>query len=184
MKLNLPDRQRWLVIAAGTVVALFVLDSFVLTPLTNLWKAHTKDIARLQILVANGRSSIARATQIDRRWAEMQANALPKDTAQAEQEVLTAFDRWRIANNMELFSSQRPQWKRGATDKYSLMEYRVDATGTISTLGKFMYELEHSPLALRIDSVELTSRDDSGSKLTLALVVSGLRLVPLERPQK
>lgn len=180
MKLNLPDRQRWLVIGAATVVALFILDSFVFTPLTKMWQDHSKDITRLQSLVANGRVTIARAAQIDRRWADMQANALPKDTAQAEQEVLQAFDRWRSANNVE-FSSQRPQWKRGATDKYSLMEYRVDATGNISSLSKFMHELEHSPLALRIDSVELTSRDDSGSKLTLGLVVSGLRLIPLER---
>jgi len=183
MNLNIPNRQKLLVIVAGAVVAIFVLDSVLFTPLTKMWQAHTLEIARLKKSVADGRNTIARAKQTERVWAEMQANALPKDPAQAEQEVISAFDRWGRANNIEL-SSIRPQWKRGGTDRYSLLECRVDATGTIPTLSRFIYELERSPLALRVDSVELTSRDDGGGKLTLGLIVSGLRLSPLERKQQ
>jgi hypothetical protein len=180
MKLDLPPRQRWLVIATATLVAIFVLDSVLITPLYKMWQAHSAEIVKLQKSVNDGRDLIARGAQLERTWADMQANALPKDPAQAEQEVISAFDRWRSANNIE-FTSQRPQWKRGATDRYSLMEYRVDATGTLAALNRFLYELEVSPLALRIDSIELTARDESGSRLTLGLIVSGLRLTPLER---
>ena len=123
---------------------------------------------------------IAHAAQTKRTWDEMQANALPKEPAQAEQEVISAFDRWGRGNSVEL-SSIRPQWKRGATSRYSLLECRVDATGTLATLSHFIYELEHSPLALHVDSVEMSARDDSGQKLNLGLIVSGLRLTPLER---
>jgi len=76
--------------------------------------------------------------------------------------------------------SIKPQWKRGQTSRYSQLECRVDATGSMATLSRFLYEVEKSTLALRVDSVELTSRDDTGQKLTLALLVSGLRLTPLE----
>lgn len=182
MNLNLPHRQKTLVILAGAVVAIYVLDSVLFTPLTRMWQAHALEITKLQKSVADGRTTIARAAQTQRIWSEMQANALPKDPAQAEQEVISAFDRWGRANNIEL-SSIRPQWKRG-TDRYSLLECRVDATGSIPTLSRFIYELERSPLALRVDSVELTSRDDNGAKLTLGLIVSGLRLTPLERKQQ
>jgi hypothetical protein len=130
--------------------------------------------------VDKGRGSIERGPRTQATWADMEKNALPKDPAQAEQDVISAFDRWSRANNIEL-GSIRPQWKRGATDKYSLLECRVDATGSLSTLSRFLYELEQSPLALRVDSVELSSRDDYGQKLTLGLVVSGLRFSPLER---
>ncbi|HUR57555.1 MAG TPA: hypothetical protein VM029_07590 [Opitutaceae bacterium] len=182
MKLNIPDRQRWLVILTGACLGLLVLEYWVRVPLTNLWRTHGVEIAKLQKSVTAGRATIARAAQTERRWADMQANALPKDPAQAEQDVISAFDRWGRANNIEL-SSIRPQWKRG-TDKYSLLECRVEATGTIPTLSHFIYELERSPLALRVDSVELTSRDEYGTKLSLGLVVSGLRLTPLERKQQ
>ena len=183
MNLNIPNRQKLLVMLAGAAVALYMLDGIVFTPLTKMWQAHTAEIARLKKSVASGRSLIARATQTERVWAEMQANALPKDAALAEQDVITAFDGWGRANNIEI-SSIRPQWKRGATERYSLLECRVDATGTLSTLSRFVYELERSPLALRVDTVELTSRDDGGSKLSLGLIVSGLRLTPLERKQQ
>jgi hypothetical protein len=178
MNLKPQNRQKVLVIAAAAGVLLLVLDSIVITPLTKMWQAHSAEIVKLQKDVARGRSMIARASFTQRQWNEMQAGALPKDAAQAEQELISAFDLWGRANNIEL-GSIKPQWKRG-TDRYSTLECRVDATGSLSTLSRFLYELEKSPLALRVDSVELTSRDEGGNKLTLGLIVSGLRLSPLE----
>jgi hypothetical protein len=183
LNLNIPNRQRALVIGVGAMIALFILDRILIEPLYTMWQTHSAEIVKLQKDVARGHSLIASAARTERVWSEMQANALPKDPAQAQQDVISAVDQWGRANNVEL-SSIRPQWKRGATERYSLLECRIDATGTIPTLSRFIYELERSPLALRVDSVELNSRDDSGSKLTLGLIVSGLRLSPLERKQQ
>lgn len=182
MKLDIPERQRWLVIAAGALVALLVLDSILFTPLTKMWKDHSTEIATLRKKVADGRNLINRGAQVERTWLEMSNNALPKDTAQAQNEVIAAFAQWGTAANVQV-DSQRSQWKRGGTDKYSLLEYRVDATGSLPTLSRFLYELEHSPIALRVDSVDIAARDDSGSKLTLGLIVTGLRLSPWTKQQ-
>jgi hypothetical protein len=178
--MNLPHRQRWLLIAAGSAVALLALDRLVFTPLTDHWKARSAEIAALQKDIAAGRSAIERAQRTQGLWADMQANALAQDPAQAEQDVLSAFEKWRASTNVEL-GSMKQQWKRGANDKYSVLECRVDATGSLAALARFLYEVEKSPLALRIDSLELIGRDEQGSKLSLGLLVSGLRLTPLER---
>jgi hypothetical protein len=180
MNINLPPRQRLLVILAGVAILLLILDSVLFEPLIKTWQLHAAEIVQLQKSVSDGRNLIARGPQMERVWSDMQANALPKEPAQAEQDVISAFDRWGRANSIEL-GSIRPQWKRGATDRYSLLECRVDATGSLASLSRFLYELERSPLALRVDSVEVMSRDDSGQRLTLGLVVSGLRFAPLER---
>ncbi len=180
MKLPVDQRQRLLVLAAAAGLGLLVLEYWVRVPLTNLWQSHAKEIAALQSKVASGRATLARGAALDRVWREMQANALPRDASQGEQDILTAIDRWGRGNNLEL-GSLRPQWKRGTSDRYSLLECRVDATGNLSALTRFLYELERSPLALRVDSVEIMSRDDGGNRLTLGLVVSGLRLSPMER---
>jgi hypothetical protein len=179
MNLNLPKRQRWLMILAGAGLLLLILDRILFTPLTNDWQANTAEIAQLQQAVINGRSVMERASQTQAAWKHMQGGALPKDAAQTEQDLISAFDRWGQTSNVEL-GSIKPQWKHGATDRYSLLECRVEATGTLATLSRFLYELENSSLALRIDSIELSSRDDHGQKLGLGLVVSGLRLSPLE----
>lgn len=179
--MNLPQskRQRLLLILAGTAILLLVGDSLIFTPLTKAWQARSAEIAKLKKNVTEGRALIERAARTQATWTEMQSQALPKDPAKAEQDLISAFDRWGRANNVEL-GSIKPQWKRGTTARYSQLECRVDATGTLATLSRFLYEVEKSPLALRVDSVELTSRDDQGSRLTLGLLVSGLRLTPLE----
>lgn len=180
MNLHPSNRQRLLMILAGAGLGLLLLEYWVRVPLTNLWQAHSAEIVKLRKNVLEGHGLIAREAQLNRVWADMQANALPKDPAQGQQDVISAFDRWGRATSIDL-GSIRPQWKRGASDRYSLLEVRVDATGSLAALNRFLYELENSPLALRVDSIELTSRDDYGSKLTLGLVVSGLRFSPLER---
>jgi hypothetical protein len=175
------NRQRLLLILAGAAVLLLVLDSLVVTPLTKGWHTRSAEIAKLKKNVTDGRGMIERAERTRAVWAEMQSQALPKDPAKAEQDLISSFDRWGRGANVEL-GSIKPQWKRG-TNRSSQLECRVDATGTLATLSRFLYEVERSPLALRVDSVELTSRDDNGQKLTLGLLVSGLRFAPLEGRQ-
>jgi hypothetical protein len=179
MKSLSTNRQRLLMILAGVSILLLVLDSVVFTPMTKAWRARSAEIVRLNKSVTEGRSSIERAERTRRLWAEMETQALPAEPAKAEQDLVTAFDRWGRAGGVEL-GSIKPQWKRGATNRYSLLECRVDASGTLAAISRFLYEVEKSPLALRIDSIELTSRDDSGNKLSLGLLVSGLRLTQLE----
>ena len=137
------------------------------------------EIAKLRKNVTEGRALVARGAKLRSQWDDMQKNALPKDSAKAEQDLVTAFDRWGRAGGIEL-GSIKPQWKRGSSNRYSLLECRVDASGSLNGITRLLYEVEKSPLALRIDSIELTSRDDSGNRLTLGLLVSGLRFTPLE----
>lgn len=179
MKITPANRQRLLIIGTIAAAALFLGDRIVLTPLTDAWRKRSAEITRLQKNVTEGRDIIARASVTQSRWTEMQKQALPKDPAQAEQELISSFDRWGRAAGIEL-GSIKPQWKRGTTNRFSQLECRVDATGSVATLSRFLFEVEKSPLALRVDSVELTGRDENGHRLTLGLLVSGLRLSPLE----
>lgn len=183
MTLNGPDRQKRLLIITGVALGVLILEYWVRVPLTNLWQAQTTELALLKKNVSEGRDTITRGPQNERIWKEMQDNALARDVTQAEQTVLTAFDGFARTANVEL-AGQRPQWKRGATDRYSLYEYRLDITGSLASLSRFLYEVERSPLALRVDSLDLTARDETGQRLTLGLIVSGLRLAPLERPRQ
>jgi hypothetical protein len=74
----------------------------------------------------------------------------------------------------------RPRWRKASANDASLLECRLDATGPFPAVVRLLGELEKSPLALRVESIELTSRDDSGQRLSLALSVTGLRFSPLE----
>ena len=106
----------------------------------------------------------------------MRTNTLPSNLSVAESKVLKAFDRWSQESRISI-SSKKLEWKR-AGDDYMTLECRADALGSMSALTRFLYEVEKDPLALRIETVDIMSRDNNGQQLSLALQLSGLLLNP------
>lgn len=174
--MKIENRQRLLVFLAIGAVALLVADKLILSPLIAGWKDRADRIVELKKSIAKGNLILQRDARIRERWDGMRNSTLPEDVSEAENEVLKAFERWSADSSISI-SSIKPQWKRSA-DEYMTLECRADAFGSMSALVRFLYNVEKDPLALRVEAVEITSRDDSGQQLALALQVSGLQLNP------
>ena len=71
-------------------------------------------------------------------------------------------------------------WQSANAEITTLRRQLQSGQGSLAIVSRFLHAIESSPLALRMDSVELTSRDERGQKISAAFVVSGLRLKPLE----
>jgi hypothetical protein len=176
VKIDLKNRQQLLGFVAAAAITLFAADKLVLTPLTKTWKARAEQITKLRAQVSEAQGLIRRESTLRERWAEMRRNTLPDNASRAEQQVLKAFDTWARQSQAGLLSIS-PQWKHD-TDEYMTLECRVEAAGTLSTVSRFLYELEKDPMALRLQGVELSSRDNDGQQIALGLQVSGLVLIP------
>jgi Tfp pilus assembly protein PilO len=105
----------------------------------------------------------------------MQTNALAADPSLAGQQVIAAFDNWSRSSGAEV-TSIMPQWKNDSTN-YMTFNCRVEASGTMGALSQFLYQIEKGPMALKLDSVELSAHSDNGQQLTLGLQISGLALL-------
>ena len=178
MNLDPEKRQRLLLILALAAIGVWASDRLLLTPLTRAWKSRTEAIASLRKDVAKGRQLLERERTLRDRWAEMQEHTLPGAVSTAEGTVLRSFDRWSLDSRVSI-TSIKPQWRQ-PEDDYRTLECRVDAFGSLSTLTRFLFELERDPLALKVDSVEFTARDAEGSQVNLGLQVSGLYLSPVQ----
>jgi hypothetical protein len=174
--MNIKNRQQLLVIVALGLAGLYIGDKMLFTPLLNSWKDRSTRLTELRTRVENGRRLLQREKQLHDRWEHMRANVLPNDTSQGEQQVLQALDVWSQTDRV-IVQSITPQWKRD-NDDYLTLECRVDATGNLQTLTRFLYDIEKDPLALRLESCELSARDSVGQQLALALQISGLALIP------
>lgn len=172
--MQIKNRQQLLIIVAGTVIGLWIADALILTPLTGSWKARSVRIAELRDKVKNGEELVRRAETLTSRWTQMQTNALPNNNSEAEQKVLGKFDEWSRDARISV-NSITPQWKRDS-EEYQTLECRVDAAGTAGTLARFLFNVEHDPMALKIESVEINCRDKEGQNLSLGLQISGLVL--------
>lgn len=172
------NRQQLLIIVAGVAFGLLLGDALVFSPLVKLWKSRSTRIVDLGKQVKNGEELLRRETTLQSRWNQMQANTLTNSPSMAEQQLLAAFDKWSQDARISV-NSITPQWKRDHED-YQTLECRVDASGSVGTLGRFLFNIEKDAMALKIESVEINSRDKDGQQLSLGLQISGLVLSPVE----
>jgi Tfp pilus assembly protein PilO len=176
--MKIKNRQQALAVLALAAAALLLGDNLVWAPLARSWRERTNRIADLSKLVSQGSLLVARSRSIHERWESMKTNTLPNNVSAAHNEVLRAFDRWSQESRVSI-TSIKPQWKSAGED-YATLECRADASGSLQTLARFLFDVEKDPLALKVENVEITARDNEGQQLALVLQVSGLLLSPQE----
>ena len=174
--MNLNKRQQLLAVLAIVAVGFFLADKVIITPLTNSWKARSARIEKLQKDVREGDETMKRERALREQWGNMQSNTLSNVKSEAESQMLKAFERWSQEGGVSV-SSIRPQWKE-AQDDYKTLECRADVAGSISSISKFLFQIERDPLGVKVDTMELTARDNEGNQLALVIQVSGLLLNP------
>jgi hypothetical protein len=168
------NREKMLAIGAGVGLGLLILNYLVISPLIDGWQSRTKQIKDLREKIANGKMLIGRQEFVEASWDQMRTNALDSNPAAAEKQLFTAFDHW-VSQSGATEGSFRPQIQE-TDDNYSTIDCRADVTGDMQSLLHFFYNMEKDPLGVKIESFELTSRDDNGRQLTLGLELNGLVL--------
>ncbi len=173
--MKIENRQQLLMVLAIAVVVLYAADLVVIEPMFGWWKTRAKTIAELREQVKNGRRLIQREAGLRGRWSQMHTNTLPDNPSLAEQQTLKAFDSWARESGADV-TGITPQWNNDSPD-YLTLNCRLEASGDLGTLNRFVYDIEKDPMAFKLESVELSARDNTGQQLTLDLQISGLVLV-------
>jgi hypothetical protein len=172
------NREKMLLILVAVCVALYVVNAVIITPITNSWKARQKNIGELEGRISQGKMTLGSAKSIEDQWNHMKTNTLSTDPSVQEGQLFKAFQNWSTASRVVLIS-QKPAPKNNDEDpSYAEEEWHADVTGSLDQLVAFLYSVENGPLGLKVDSVELATRDDRGQQLALGLTVSGLILNP------
>ena len=174
------NRQQLLIIVTVAAVALFAADKIILTPLTNLWSARSKEISKLETDNRNAKALAKQEQRLRARWDEMRRNTLPQDESLAGQQLLRAVDKAARDNGLKI-TSINPQ--RHDADEYATLQCRVEGTGNINNVAQFLYAMEKDPMALRFENIEVSSHDNEGQVLSLGLQVSGL-ILPQQTAKK
>jgi hypothetical protein len=174
--MKIKNRQELLAFAAIAVVVLFAGDKLLFSPLVHKWKDRRVAVVELRKKINQAGLLLQREQGIRRRWNEMKVNTLPNDTSLAEQQLLRAFDMWAQESRISV-TSIAPQWKHD-TDDYMLLECHVDAFGSLGAVSRFIYDIDRDPMALKLESVEISARDNEGQQISLGLQISGLVLNP------
>jgi hypothetical protein len=179
--MNAGNRQHTLAFAAIACVVLLAGNSLVISPLMASWKARATRLKNLQQQYSEGTRQSTRDRDVRLQWENIRTNALPDDKSKAEGKVLDAFERWSSQSSIAV-NGNRLTWKDGELGRnrqleYRTLECRVDATGSLPNLIKFLFEIEKDPMGMKVESIEVTSRDEGGQYLQLALQVSAVQIM-------
>jgi Tfp pilus assembly protein PilO len=172
--MKIQNRQQFLVALTIAAAGLFVAVNFIITPLAGWWSARAVQIRELRVRVADGNQLIKRESVVRNRWTDMRANALPANTSLAEQKLFKLVDDWAHRSGAEV-TSLMPQWKNDSTN-YMTLTCRVETSGDLGALCKFLDDVERGPVALRLDSLEISARDKEGQQMTMSAEINGLAL--------
>ena len=172
--MEIKNREKFLAIALGVAIVFWLADVVILKPMIHGWNDRSDQIAQLRKQLNDDQQLLARGPQLLARWSNMQSNSLASSPAQAESQLFNAFDSW-VRSSGVTQGSFHPQVRETDND-YSILECRADVTGNMQQIFDFLYNLEKDPIAIKLDTVGLTSRDDNGRQLALVLEMSGLML--------
>ena len=174
--MKIANRQQILIVLTIAVAALFVGDKLILSPLSNWWDKRAQAIKNLREDVKEGSFYLRQEKSLRDRWDEMRRNTLPNNSSQASEKVVKALQEWAQESDSSL-NSTAPQWRVDSED-YRTLVCSVDVSGSMWNLSRFLHDVEKGPLGLKIESLDLTSKDNTGQTLGLRMQVSGLVLTP------
>lgn len=168
------NREKILLVATGAVAGLWLLNLLVISPLIDSWHDRSAEIAKLKDNIAKGAALIRRDSVIRDRWDTMRANALANNPTVAQRQLFTAFGHWVNSAGVNA-GSFNPQVQESDSN-YTTVDCRSDVSGTLESLRDFLHAMNKDPLANKVDSFEVASKDDNGRQLVLGLSLSGLVL--------
>jgi hypothetical protein len=177
--MKVEERQKFLLILTIAVVALYAGNLLIFEPMGRWWTSRSDTIKNLRKEVKEGKFLLAREAEIRGNWEKMSTNTLSSNTSQAEQEMFAALVGWSQDSGAAV-TGVTPQWKNDSTN-YMTLDCRVEASGDLGALSRFVYDIEKGPMALKLDSVEFSTHDTVGQQLTLGLQISGLALTTLKK---
>lgn len=172
----LSKREKLIAIATLVVLLLWPflwpLDKFVLTPVLNRLGEAKDTRQRLVAQLEEAQNLFDRRRVMEKRWKQFGSGGL-ETVSQAESRVLHAVGEWARDSRLTL-TSVKPQ--RQATESTDVQEMTVSVagTGSLQAVTRFLWNVEHAAIPIKIKDLQLGSANDTGSEMSLQLQLSTL----------
>lgn len=177
--MTLSKREQGYAIAVGAVVAGLGLWTLVISPyfdaMADLDSQTQKQIATQE----DNTRLFARRDQLKKVWTDMQNNGLKLDPATAQSQAYHAVLDWAQQANVQLDGTklERPS---DAGD-FEIIRFSVSGPSSSRSISRLLWDLETSPIPLRVNQLSLHALKPGSDNLTMQLDISTLCLMPTDQ---
>lgn len=146
-------RERIIVVLTGIVILIFVVDRFVLTPLTVATAELRRQEESLQAELLANHNKLRKRRQLARDWRMWERDGLREDPSAAESQILDAVRSWARDAGIRMASIQpeRPSQKGELRE----IRFQASASGRWGSLVRFLYLLETAKVPVHTQRLEL-----------------------------
>lgn len=171
----LSKRERLIAIVTLSVLLIFVLDRFALTPFLDMNENIQREKVELITDIEHASKIFKQRKRIKKQWQNLVSNGLGNDPSVIESKVLHAIRKWSNDYGLAI-SSIKPD--RNGRDETIIKEiiFNVACKGSMDSVARFLLELENSSLPLKIKEFQLGSREEDGRDMSLQLRLSAAYL--------
>jgi len=165
-------REQIIFVALAAVLAVLVLDWWIVTPLLDRSAEVEARKAVLLSEMANAENLLQRRRVIGPRWRQMLAEGMKHDPAEAESQVLHALGKWADDAGLDLVSL-----KPERSTKETLLpeiDIRAAGTGSMAAVSRFLWQLETARIPVKVKALQIGSRKEGQDDLSLQVQISTL----------
>ena len=170
----LSKRERLILIWTMSIIGIAVLYNFVLTPILDARSGSEAEKQKLSEEIQKASEVLKQKDTLSKEWDERINNGLNSDVSVTESGVLNAIRIWAQNYGLTL-SSIKPEREKG-DGKGEMQEiiFNMACSGNMTSVGQFLWQIENSPLPLRITEFQLGSREEDGKEMSLQIKLSAL----------
>lgn len=171
----LTSRERTIMIVAIAAVLILASDRYVLTPLMQKRSENKQMTQSLQAELEQSLSTLNRRKQLQVRWEQMHKDGLSSQADRTESLVLRFLQESAREAGL-LLTSLQPEHSEVKAD-FGHIEFFVSGSGDMRAVTRFLWNLETTPLPLKIKAFQLGAADDTASQMSLQLTLSSIYII-------
>lgn len=166
----LTARERKILVLAVAAILILVLNQYILSPVMEKRSETRQTRKDLADQVEQSLSALNRKKVLQQRWAQMKENGLDKDVQKAEAMVYRYIEDSSDRSGLEVGSIQPD--RLSTEGKLGEIDFVLSGTGSMSSVTRFLWNLETAQIPLKIKSYQLGAKDESGRDMTIQVELS------------
>lgn len=175
MQQKLSPRERKVVFIVGAVVLLFLVDRYAWTPYTEARERLAGELSAAQDRATKARHLLNDDKVNRRTFDQMVADGLKTDPSATESQMLHAIDDWARDARLSLPTVKRERMEQDK--QFGRIVFRATGAGNMSSIARFLWDVQTSKLPTRVVDVQISSRQGSkegSDDLTINVAISTL----------
>lgn len=172
-------RERYIGLVTIAVLAILVLDQFIVGPSMERMAQLDADIAKKQQEMLSAQQLFTASNKANRSWAKMSGD-MARGGADVESRVLNSVREWAQDEGMRLPSviPQPTQIEQG----FSKSVLRATGSGSLNQIGRFLYRIQTTSMPIRITDMQLNAVKEGTDELSLNVGIATISPSETKQP--